>query len=233
MVSNKSWDNIYLFNTFKGNDGGLVIRHGQYGNYINGKSGRKESAGLRVINPNNTFFNNYVENLEGGDKNMKAPIPIMSGLEVSAINEYYPADNAIVAYNIVVNSAGTAIKVGVGNKSKGKGPLAPKNVLLVGNTILNILVKNAESIVIKDSKSSFIFSDKMTSEKGFNKGKEKELMLKEGFYSTKLKVDESVIKAINQRLEIHTIKLSQKEIIEFDIAKIVNKKAVGVNWLLN
>ena len=56
----------------------MVIRHGQkcfvYGHYMNGKSGRNESAGLRAINPNNTFFNNYVENLEGGNKEMKAPI---------------------------------------------------------------------------------------------------------------------------------------------------------------
>lgn len=232
MDSNKSWDNIYRFNTFKGNDGGLVIRHGQYGNYINGKSGRKESAGLRVINPNNTFFNNYAKNLEGGDKNMKAPITIMSGLEGSAINEYYPADNAIVAYNIVVNSVESAIKVGVGNKSKGKGLLAPKIVLLVGNTILNILLKNSKSIVIEDTKSSFIFSDNlysngMTSVKGFNKGKEKELMLKEGFYSTKHKVDESVIKAINQRLEIHNIKLSQKEIMNLISLKLDIKKLLA------
>lgn len=163
---------------------------------------------------------------------MKAPITIMSGLEGSAINEYYPADNAIVAYNIVVNSVESVIKVGVGNNSKGKGLFAPKIVLLVGNTILNILLKNSKSIVIEDTKSSFIFSDNlysngMTSVKGFNKGKEKELMLKEGFYSTKHKVDESVIKAINQRLEIHNIKLSQKEIMNLISLKLDIKKLLA------
>ena len=169
---------------------------------------------------------------------MKAPITIMSVLEGSSLNEYYPADNAIVAYNTVVNSVGTAIKIGVGNKSKGKGLIAPKNVILVGNTVVNTVGKNSEPILIEDIKSSFIFSDNlysngMTPEKGFNKVKEKDLILKDGFYSARHKVDDSVITAINQSLEIHTIKLSQKEIMEFDEAKIVYKKDVGVNWLLN
>ncbi len=242
VISNKSWDNIYRFNTFIGNDGGMVIRHGQkcfvYGNYMSGKSGRKESAGLRVINPNNTFFNNYVENLEGGDKDLKSPITVMSGLENSALNEYYPADNAIVAYNTIVNSVGTAIKIGVGNKSKGKPLVAPKNVLLVGNTVVNTVGKHIEPIVIEDPTSTYTLTDNLytngvTSEIGFLQITTKDLVLKDGFYSTRHKVDDSVIKAINQRLEIHTIKLSQKEIMEFDNTKIVNKKDVGVNWLIN
>ena len=240
VISNKSWDNIYRFNTFIGNDGGMVIRHGQkcfvYGNYINGKAGRKESAGLRVINPNNTFFNNYVENIEGGDKNLKSAITIMSGLEGSALNEYYPADNAIVAYNTIVNSVGAAIKIGVGNKSKGKPLVAPKNVLLVGNTVVNTVGKHLEPIIIEDQISTYTLTDNFytngeTSENGFLRIKMEDLILKNGFYYGKHLPDKSVIEAINQRLSIHQIKLSEKEITEFDVLKIVYSKDVGVNWL--
>jgi len=220
----------------------MVIRHGQkcfvYGNYINGKAGRKESAGLRVINPNNTFFNNYVENLEGSDKDLKSPITVMSGLENSALNEYYPADNAIVAYNTIVNSVGAAIKIGVGNKSKGKPLVAPKNVLLVGNTVVNTVGKHIEPIVIEDPTSTFTLIDNFytngaTSEKGFSQIKIKDLVLKDGFYFGRQLTDKSVIEAINQRLLVHQIKLSEKEIMVFDVSKIVFKKDVGVIWIKN
>jgi hypothetical protein len=43
--------------------------------------------------------------------------------------------------------------------------------------------------------------------------------------------DKSVIDAINQRLLVHQIKLSEKEIMVFDVSKIVSKKDVGVNWM--
>lgn len=240
VVSNKSWNNIYRFNTFIGNDGGMVIRHGQkcfvYGNLINGKAGRNESAGLRVINPNNTVFNNYVENLEGGNKDMKSPITIMSGLEGSAFNEYYPADHAIVAYNTVVNSVGAAIKIGVGNKNKGKPLVAPKNVLLVGNAVLNTLGKNTSPIVIEDPTSTYMLSKNVynngeTSEKGFLKMRLNKWVLKDGFYLGNLQKDESVVNAINLRLSLHQIKLSEKDIMEFDVSKIVSKKDVGVSWI--
>lgn len=240
VVSNKSWDNIYRFNTFMGNDGGMVIRHGQkcfvYGNYINGKSGRKESAGLRVINPNNTFFNNYVEYLEGGDKDLKSPITVMAGLEGSALNEYYPADNAIVAYNTIANSVGAAIKIGVGNKNKGKVIVAPKNVLIIGNTVINTVGKHTEPIVVEDQVSTYTLSDNFytngeTSKKGFSQIKMQELTMIGRFYLGNHSKDKSVINAINQRLAIHQINLTEKEIMVFDTLKIVSKKDVGVNWM--
>ena len=41
----------------------------------------------------------------------------------------------------------------------------------------------------------------------------------------------SIIDAINQRLLVHQIKLSEKEIMVFDVSKIVGKKDVGVSWM--
>jgi poly(beta-D-mannuronate) lyase len=239
-ISNKSWDNIYRFNTFVGNDGGMVIRHGQkcfvYGNYVNGKSGRNNSAGLRIINPNNTVFNNYVENIEGGNKGFRSAIAIMAGLEGSAINGYYPADNAIVAYNTLVRADGPAIRVGIGNSSKGKGLVAPKNVLIVGNSIIETLGSNINPVEVDDSAATFTSRDNAytngtTTEKGFYVFSGKKLNQKNGLTLIPHVSDMAVIDTINQRLAIHHIKLSEKQITQFDPSYKIDKKVVGVSWI--
>ncbi len=240
IISNKSCDNIYRFNTFMGNDGALVIRHGQrnfvYGNYINGKTGRKQSGGLRIINPNNTLFNNYVEELEGGHSSLKSPITVMAGLEGSALNEYYPADNAIVAYNTIVNSVGPAMKIGAGNASKGKPFIAPKNVMMVGNLIINTLGKNTEPIVIANTETTFQAKDNYHTnsgqyEKGFSTIKSKAITTKDGFSFAPLSIEKAVMDSINQRLVVHNIKLSEKDIMQFDPKWKLAKKDVGVSWM--
>lgn len=240
VISNKSSNNIYRFNTMIANDGALVIRHGHncfvYGNYINGKSGRKTSGGIRLINPDNTAFNNYLEDLEGGAKGMKAPLSIMSGLEGSALNEYYPADNAIVAYNTVVASVGPAISLGVGNPAKGKPNVAPKNVLLVGNLIVDAVGQNTAPIDIVDKNSTFIarenyYNNGSTQLSGFQLLNTKSIKSKEGFSFYEKSVDDAVVDSINKRLSIHSIKLSKEEISVFNPDWKLNKKDVGVSWI--
>ncbi len=240
IISNKSCDNIYRFNTFIGNDGAMVIRHGQrnvvYGNYMNGRTGRKQSGGLRLINPNNTLFNNYVEELEGGNSNLKAPITIMAGLEGSELNEYYPADNAIVAYNTIVGCVGPAMRLGAGNASKGKPFIAPKNMIIVGNLIINTVGKHTEPIVISDAATTFQSKDNLHTdsgqyEKGFSTIKSKAITSKNGFSFTPLSIDKAAMDSINQRLAIHNIKLTDKDIMQFDPKWKLAKKDVGVSWL--
>ena len=85
---------------------------------------------------------------------------------------------------------------------------------------------------ISDSAGNLLFyTNGETSENGFLRIKIEDLILKNGFYYGKHLPDKSVIEAINQRFSIHQIKLSEKEITEFDVLKIVNRKDVGVNWL--
>lgn len=143
---------------------------------------------------------------------------------------------AQTAYNTIVNSVGAAIKIGVGNKNKVKPLVAPKNVLLVGNIVINTVGKYIEPIVIENPTSNYTLTDNLytngeTSEKGFLQIKTKELVLKDGFYFGKQLANKSVINTINQRLAIHQINLSAKEIMEFDVSKVVTKKDVGVTWL--
>ncbi len=240
IISNKSCDNIYRFNTFIGNDGTMVIRHGQrnivYGNYMNGRIGRNQSGGLRIINPNNTLFNNYVAEPEGGNSNLKAPITVMAGLEGSELNEYYPADNTIVAYNTIVGCVGPAMRIGVGYASKGKPFIAPKNVTIVGNLIINTVGKHTEPVVISDAATTFQAKDNWHTEKGnYEKGfatiKEKAITNKGGFSFTPLSIDPVLMDSINQRLAIHNIKLSEKDILQFDPKWKLSKKDVGVSWM--
>lgn len=242
IISNKSWDNIYRFNTFIGNDGAMVLRHGQkcfvYGNYINGKSGRNRSGGLRIINENNTVFNNYLKDLEGAKESLKAPIAIMDGLEVSPLNGYYPADNAIVAYNVVDNSFGPIIKLGIGNKAVGKPLIAPKNVVIVGNTIINTVGTNDAPFEISDLNATFesrdnIYTNGKTNDLGFSLINVNQLQFQNGMYSIKTKIDTKVFYEINKRLSIHGIKLSEKEITDYNPNWILKKNDVGVSWKKN
>jgi poly(beta-D-mannuronate) lyase len=240
VISNKSCDNIYRFNTLVGNDGALVLRNGRdnfaYGNYINGQSGRNESGGLRVVNFNNTVFNNYLENGEGGGKAMKSPIVVMDGLVGAGINDYQPAHNAIVAYNTVVNAAGPAIAIGVGNVHKGKAFEAPQNVVLVGNAIINTTGVDDSPLIVVDAAAGYVtqgnyFTNGATSDKGFSLLTEKDITVKGSFCFVKTKVEPAVMNAINKRLAPHKIKLTEKEIMEFDPKWIVGKKDVGVTWM--
>ena len=242
IISNKSWDNIYRFNTFYGNDGAMVIRHGQkcfvYGNYINGKSGRNRSGGIRIINPNNTVFNNYIENIEGGKGNSKFPISIMDGLVDSPLNGYYPADNAIVAYNTVVNSYGPAIKLGVVNKDVKTPKIAPKNVIVVGNTIINSIGDNDSPFELNDNNATFTIKDNFftngkTTEPGFSLIKLKQIPFSNKFYEVMTKIDSMVSAEINNRLSNHNIKLIDSEITIFNQNWILKKKDVGVSWIKN
>jgi poly(beta-D-mannuronate) lyase len=240
VISNKSCDNIYRFNSFYANDGAMCLRHGArcfvYGNYFNGKTGRNSSAGLRVINENQTVFNNYLENLESGDKGFKAPIVVMAGLEGSDLNEYYAADNAIVAYNTVYNSNGPAIKLGIGNASKGKPFVAPKNVTITGNVMVDIKGSNENPIVINEAASTCdgndnFYTNGTTDAKGFLNKKSKNFSIKNGFITCIKIIDKSILETINKRLEIHQIKLSEKDITQFNPNWKLEKKDVGVSWI--
>lgn len=242
IISNKSWNNIYRFNSFYGNDGAMVIRHGQkcfvYGNYFNGKSGRNRSGGIRIINPNNTVFNNYLENIEGGKGKSKFPISIMDGLVDSPLNGYYPSDNAIVAYNTVVNSYGPVIKLGVINKDVKTPTIAPKNVIVVGNTIINSIGNNDSPFELSDSNATFTIKDNFftngkTTVAGFSLIESRLIPFINNFYEVKTNIDPLVLAEINQRLSIHNIKLNNSEISIFNPNWILKKKEVGVSWIKN
>ena len=160
----------------------------------------------------------------------------MDGLENSPLNGYYPADNALVAYNVVVNSYGPAIKMGVANKDVSKPTVAPKNVILIGNTIINSIGNNDSPFELTDPNSTFEIKDNNytngnSEENGFSKVKQNEFPLKKGIYEVKTKVNSQVVNEINNRLAIHNIRLTDSEITEFNSNWILKKNDVGVSWM--
>ena len=240
VISNKSWDNIYRFNTFINNDGQMVLRHGQkcfvYGNYFDGKSGRNKSGGIRIINANQTVFNNYITNVEGSEKDAsKAGIVIMCGLLGSPLNGYYPADNALVAYNTSVNCRTPVYKIGYGNKTKGLPLVAPQHLTIVNNLVIQslgnktIAVEN-EPVTYNECKDNF-YSNGNSALKGFSELRKNEIKEKDLFYYVEKPVNNTIVDSINQRLAIHNIKLTEKEITQFDPKWKLSKNDVGVSWI--
>jgi poly(beta-D-mannuronate) lyase len=240
VISNKSWDNIYRFNTFINNDGQMVLRHGQkcfvYGNYFDGKSGRNKSGGIRIINANQTVFNNYITNVEGSEKDAsKGGIVIMSGLLGSPLNGYYPADNALVAYNTIVNCETPVYKIGYGNKSKALPLVAPQNITIVNNLVIQSLGNNTialetEPVTYTACMDNF-YTNGSTTVKGFSEIRKNEIKGKNRFYYAAKPVNKTIVDSINQRLAIHNTKLTEKEITQFDPKWKLSKKDVGVSWI--
>jgi poly(beta-D-mannuronate) lyase len=239
VISNKSCNNVYRFNTLVGNDGALVLRHGTdciaYGNYILGNKNNKLSGGIRIVNPRQLVFNNYIENIEGADRSMRASIVVMSGFEGAGINEYYPADKAIVAYNTIVNASGNAIKLSVGNVSKGKSLVAPKEVLFIGNLVQNASGNSDEPFKNYDIEASYKLIDNFVNSnfniQGFSELKSGNLNSENGLISMNRYVNSDLKIKIIKILKSFNIDIDEKDISNFNPDWIVSKKNSGASWM--
>jgi hypothetical protein len=208
-----------------------------YGNYINGKSGRGQSGGIRIVNPNQTVFNNLIDNIEGTSTLLKAPLVIMSGFKGAQVNEYTPADHAIVAFNIIRNSIGPAVKIGVCNTGKGRECQVPIDVQLSGNVVVNVDDDLSEVLHIEDPASEVktknnYYSGSMTlSDTVFARIQEHDVWnLFLDSQKTENKFD-NIFNSIKRRAETLSIKLETSDITQFNADKIPSRKDVGVSWL--
>lgn len=131
VISNKTSDNIYRHNTFRGNHGSLVVRHGDRvtveGNWFLGNSG-----GLRMYGDGNTIVGNYFEGNTGDG--VESTFIIGAG-SVAADAPYDGAgydqpNGGMVAFNTLVNNR-YHLRIGYGS-----GSLAPRN-MRIGNNILH------------------------------------------------------------------------------------------------
>ncbi|MDG2166617.1 MAG: chondroitinase-B domain-containing protein [Opitutales bacterium] len=112
IISNKSGENIYRYNTFLECRGTLTLRHGHRcvveGNYFIGNF-ENESGGVRVIGEDHRVINNYFESTVARDD---AAITLYAGVPGAKLNEYDAAHNAVVAFNTFYNNSGPLIDVG-------------------------------------------------------------------------------------------------------------------------
>ena len=138
IISNKSCENIYRYNTFRGSSGMLTLRHGNRctveGNYFLGE-GYSGSGGIRVIGEDHVVINNYIEGTMGRDG---AAIALYPGVPGGALNEYYAANNAVVAFNTLYNNAAAGIDVSANLGTRDRtilptGMVIANNILAAGS----------------------------------------------------------------------------------------------------
>lgn len=142
IISNKSGKNKYYNNTFRAYQGTLTLRHGDhcevYNNYFFANNNLL-SGGIRVIGENHKIFNNYIEGVnsikpDGSRTNTAGAINISNGKPNAALNEYYQVKNATIVNNTFVNCD---YGFRIGTQVKSDLTLAPENIILANNIMLN------------------------------------------------------------------------------------------------
>ena len=133
VISNKSCENTYRYNTFMNCSATLCLRHGNRclveGNFFLGNQTRG-SGGVRVIGEGHRVVNNYFSGLEGDES--RSAIALTSGVENSPLNGYFPVNDAVIAFNtLVANKSNLAIGV-----AEGKKNIVPPQDCVVANNIV-------------------------------------------------------------------------------------------------
>jgi poly(beta-D-mannuronate) lyase len=138
VITSKSKNNIYRYNTFVENKGGLVLRHGDDclvdGNFFFGESNSTMGAGVRIVGLRHIVRNNYFENIDGTD--LRAAICLMKGSGEfppdSTSNGYESPGTARIFHNTIVN-CNQPFALGATTSSSGTTP--PNNVEIRNNVV--------------------------------------------------------------------------------------------------
>lgn len=135
IISGKSNDNIYRYNTFRACAGTLTLRHGHRstveGNFFLGQN-KHESGGVRVIGEDHIVVNNYFEAV---DDRADGAVSITAGIPNTPANGYQQVKNAVVAFNTFVDLDGPAITLDWGYGGRNR-TLLPEDVTIAGNLIV-------------------------------------------------------------------------------------------------
>lgn len=117
IISNKSCQNTYRYNTFFECKGGMSLRHGNEtlveGNLFIG-NGVASTGGIRIINGQQKVINNYCVGLTGD--RFKGAFVIMNGVPNSSINRYHQVKDAVVENNTFVNCDNIELCAGSDNE---------------------------------------------------------------------------------------------------------------------
>ncbi len=125
IVSNKSCENVYRYNTFVECKGALVLRHGNRntveGNWFFGHS-VDGTGGIRLIGEDQKIFNNYLDGLAG--KDFESAMPVVNGIPNSKPNEYFRVQRATVCFNTLVNcTQNITFGIGIGKRNRAEPPM--------------------------------------------------------------------------------------------------------------
>jgi poly(beta-D-mannuronate) lyase len=118
IISSKSCENVYWYNTFRSCQGTLTLRHGNRctveGNFFFG-NGVQNSGGIRIIGEDHRVINNYVTGTAG--TSYRAALTMMNGVPNSPLNRYFQVKRALVAFNTFVDNRMT-FHIGAGKDSE-------------------------------------------------------------------------------------------------------------------
>jgi hypothetical protein len=130
IVSNKSSENVYRYNTFLECAGTLTLRHGDRcvvdANYFIGHD-KPETGGIRVLGEGQVVTNNYIEGVQSG------PILITAGVTNPEPKDHAQARNCIIAHNTIVDSAGPYLMLSAGLGTSPRRTLKPEHITLANN----------------------------------------------------------------------------------------------------
>ncbi|MBQ0788669.1 MAG: DUF4957 domain-containing protein [Oceanihabitans sp.] len=134
IISNKSCQNTFKYNTFFECTGTLTMRHGNEtlvdGNVFIGNN-KPSTGGVRIINETQTVINNYHIGLTG--YRFRGAFVMMNGVPNSPPNRYVPVIDSKANNNTFIDC--DHILFGAGNDSERSQ--APRNSEFSGNIIYN------------------------------------------------------------------------------------------------
>jgi poly(beta-D-mannuronate) lyase len=129
IISSKSCENVYRYNTFLDCDGMLTLRHGNRcvvdSNFFIGHH-KHGSGGVRVIGEDHVITNNYIDGID------KGAFWITAGVPNSELKQYFQAKRCVIAFNTVVDSAGPYLDLSAGLGSSGR-TLKPQDITIANN----------------------------------------------------------------------------------------------------
>jgi len=141
IISNKTGNNTFRYNTFFECDGTLTFRHGEksyaYGNYFFGNN-KPGTGGIRLVGPYHQIYNNYFVDLQGGDSDWNGALTMMNGLgdyPEFPINSYTQVDSVLIAHNTFINCKNTFLIGEVNSSYASDMVLRPSNSVFANNIV--------------------------------------------------------------------------------------------------
>tara|TARA_R110002074_G_scaffold7401_2_gene31825 strand:+ start:4315 stop:6648 length:2334 start_codon:yes stop_codon:yes gene_type:complete len=211
IISNKSCQNTFKYNTFFECTGTLTMRHGNEtlvdGNVFIG-NGKPSTGGVRVINEKQTVINNYHIGLTG--YRFRGAFVMMNGVPDSPPNRYVTVIDSKVNNNTFVNCDNILFGAG----SDEERSQAPRSSEFSENIIYNDNKKDI--FTIDDNISGITFKDNIL-------GENSESPIKTGFKNAEL----SLVKNEQGFLIPTSRKIKSKVTIS---PKIATKENTGTSW---
>jgi poly(beta-D-mannuronate) lyase len=139
IISVKADGNIIRNNTFKGNNGAIVLRNGDgnevHGNFMDGEN-RAKSAGIRVIGANHKVYNNHIQNMnkQGITLHGGCTDPTENGCDNGkGAVQYRQVVNLELYNNTIVDSANP---LSLASQTDTTMKYAPINSVIANNVVL-------------------------------------------------------------------------------------------------